>query len=42
MSRWWDDPDDIERRIHRGLLVQEFHEADIDALEYIRRQKGWD
>jgi hypothetical protein len=39
---YWDDPEDINRRIYRGLVVQEFGPEDVDALEYIRRRKGWD
>lgn len=39
MSRYADDPEDIERRIWRGLVVQEFGPDDVDALEYIRRAK---
>jgi len=41
---YWDDPEEINRRIYRGLVVQEFgpEDEDVDALEYIRRQKGWD
>lgn len=41
-GRYWDDSEEIDERLHRGLIVQEFHEADIDALDYIRRSKGWD
>lgn len=37
MSRYWDDTDDIERRIWRGLVVQRY--TGVDALAYIRRQK---
>lgn len=39
MSRYWDDADDIERRIYRGLVVQEFGPEDVDTLEYIRAAK---
>ena len=39
-SRYWDDRETIECRIWRGLVVQERHDADIDALEYIRRAKA--
>jgi hypothetical protein len=39
---YWDEPEDINQRIYRGLVVQEFGPADVDALDYIRRQKGWD
>jgi hypothetical protein len=37
MSKWTDDPETVERRIWRSLVVQEF--GDVDALEYIRRAK---
>lgn len=39
---YWDDAEDIERRIYRGLVVQEHGPEGVDALAYIRRQKGWD
>jgi len=42
MSRHWDDSDDIERRIFRGLVVQEFGPEDVDALDYIAAAKDWD
>jgi len=40
MSRYWDDPEDIERRIYRGLVVDEFGPDDVDALEYIESAAG--
>jgi hypothetical protein len=44
MTGYWDDRATIERRIWRGLLVQEFGPEDVDALDYIaaakRRQSG--
>jgi hypothetical protein len=40
MSRYWDDPEVVERRIYRGLVVQEFGDNDVDLLEYIRIAKG--
>jgi len=42
MTGYWDDPETIERRIWRGLLVQHHTDGDVDALEYIRRQKQAD
>lgn len=42
MSRYWDDPDVIDRRIARGLIVQEYGPEGIDALDYIGAAKGWD
>ena len=42
MSRYWDDSDDIERRIWRGVVVQEFGDEDVDALDYIHRAKHAD
>ena len=40
MSRYWDDADDIEQRIRRGLVVQSFGPDGVDALDYIRAAKG--
>jgi len=40
MSRYWDDPETIQKRIDRGLIVQEYGPEDVDALAYIRRAKG--
>jgi hypothetical protein len=40
MSRWTDDPEEVEERIAQGLIVQEYGPDDVDALEYIRRAKG--
>lgn len=37
MSRHWDDPATMERRIWRALVVQEY--TDVSAIEYIRRAK---
>jgi hypothetical protein len=39
-GRYWDDSATMERRIARGLIVQEY--GDVDALEYIRRAKSRD
>lgn len=39
MSKWTDGGETMDRRISRALIVQEF--GDVDALEYIRRSKGW-
>ena len=41
-GRYWDDCETIERRIYRGLVVQHSDRNDLDALEYIARQSGWD
>lgn len=40
MSRYWDDEETRRQRIARALIVQEFGREDVDALEYIRRDKG--
>lgn len=40
MSRYWDDAETINRRIYRGLIVQEFGPDGVDALDYIRRSKS--
>lgn len=40
MSRWHDDPETMERRIYRALVVQEY--TDVSATEYIRRVKAND
>ena len=37
MSKWTRDSDEFERRIARALVVQEFGDGDIDALEYLGR-----
>jgi len=39
-GRYWDDRATMERRIYRGLVVQEFGPDGIDALDYIRRAKA--
>lgn len=41
MSKWTDSAEEMDRRIWRGLVVQEFGGDGVDALEYIARQKGW-
>jgi len=41
-GRYWDDTDEMEERIYRGLVVQEFGPDDVDATDYIARDKGWD
>lgn len=41
-GRYWDDSETMSERLHRGLIVQEFGEGEIDALDYIRQRKGWD
>lgn len=38
MSRY-DDIDEIERRIYRGVLVAQYHK-DVSVLDYIRAEKG--
>jgi hypothetical protein len=38
-GRYWDDSATMDRRIARGLVVQEFGPEDVDALDYIRRGK---
>jgi hypothetical protein len=40
MSRWHDDPEDIERRIARALIVGAY--TDVSACEYLGRVSGWD
>lgn len=42
MSRNWDDSETMQRRIARALIVQEYGPDDVDALDYIARDKGWD
>lgn len=42
MSKWWDDPEDIERRIARALVVAEYGPDDVDALDYLAAAKNWD
>lgn len=37
MSRYGRDPEEIERDIYRGLVVQEF--CGVDALEYLATSK---
>jgi hypothetical protein len=39
MSKWSDDPDEINQRIWRGLIVQEHGPEGIDCFEYMRRAK---
>jgi hypothetical protein len=41
-GRYWDDSETMSKRIHRALVVQEFGDSDVDALEYIAKSKGWD
>lgn len=41
MSNHWDDSETMEARIARALIVQEYGD-DVDALEYIAADKGWD
>jgi hypothetical protein len=38
MSRHWDDAETIQRRIDRALIVAEFADADVTAIEYLRAQ----
>jgi hypothetical protein len=42
MTRWWDDSDTLERRIWRGLAVQEYGPEGASAFDYIAASKGWD
>lgn len=35
MSRWSTDPDELERRIARALIVQEHGREDVDALDHL-------
>jgi len=42
MTRWWDDSETMERRIWRGLTMQEYGPDDVSALDYIAATKGWD
>lgn len=37
MSRYWDDADELERRIARALIVQEYGADDVDAFDYLGR-----
>jgi len=39
MSKWWDDTATMDKRLARALIVQEFGDDDVDALEYIARDK---
>lgn len=34
MSNHW--PDDLDRRIARALIVQEYGPEDVDAFDYLR------
>jgi len=38
-GRYWDSSEEMERRIARALIVQEYGRDGVDALEYIRRDK---
>lgn len=40
MSRYWDSEEERSTRIARAMVVQEFGDNDVDALEYIARDKG--
>lgn len=42
MSKWTDDAETMDRRIARGLIVQQYGPDDVDALDYIAATKGWD
>jgi hypothetical protein len=35
MSRWSTDPEELERRIARALIVQEHGREDVDALDHL-------
>jgi hypothetical protein len=35
MSRWSTDPDELERRIARALIVQEHGREDVDAFDHL-------
>lgn len=37
MSRYWDDPATMERRIWRAVIVSEY--SNVSVCEYICRQK---
>lgn len=37
MSKWSADASEIETRIYRGLVVQEFGPEGVDALDYLGR-----
>lgn len=39
MSDHWDDDATIQRRIARGLIVQEYGPDGLDALDWIAREK---
>jgi len=41
-GRYWDDAETMERRIWRGLVVQEFGPDGVDALDYIAAAKDRD
>jgi hypothetical protein len=38
VSRYWDDAEAIQRRIDRALIVAEYADADVTAIEYLRAQ----
>lgn len=37
MSKWSTDADELNERINRALIVQEFGDEDVDAVDYLRR-----
>jgi hypothetical protein len=39
MSRYWDDPEEIDARIARGLIVQEYGAEDVGIFDYIAAAK---
>jgi hypothetical protein len=39
MGRYTDDAETMDRRIARGLIVQEYGPEDVDALDWIAREK---
>lgn len=35
MSKWWPEPEELERDIARALVVGEFGPEDVSALDYL-------
>ena len=36
MSKWSTDSDELGKRINRALIVQEFGDDGVDAIDYLR------